>query len=500
MQDPIHLEVKAFRALMNKEFKIGSDIASRAQLLIIARQMGRVVLNLSEAQLSRKDYMNHDIASRACSIKVTSELKRPEEQALKAYLEAMRHIETAYIDLTSTTRERLFSAWYLACFFRTWRAYLKGECNRARCPPDVFKAVMQKNFVSPNLYTGLELNGHHLTIFHNQCRDEGRPQMFLPSHLNSQGCESGFRTYRACSSSGSTVTNMDIYEMIQRSNRLTIAEEAPTTIKDFVLKKNKPKDIFVPESLLSNEDVSRIVHDGFDEVKGTFRALGWDTIETLPEIQLTQLQESDDEYISEDEEEEVHESSRSKTEKLKKEVERDLNFMNNLDHALTSDLDCDDKLKPVDDDNVPKGFVAFERGGVRYLMKKASLVWCLGKEGKRVTTDRAYRFVNNQKEFRPDEKIMLGDFMFMKFEGAERLVQAIGFKFQNGKAFKGDYFAFKENVKEDKKNPVMVLCNFFYQDGDQITVEKCAPRYISVANYKRHVLLKRNLKTAGLTM
>lgn len=195
---------------------------------------------------------------------------------------------------------------------------------------------------------------------------------------------------------------------------------------------------------------------------------------------------------------------KSKIDKLKQEAERDLNFMNNQDHVLApADNVVLDKLKEIDSNDpykAPDGFVAFERGGERYLMKKASLVWCLGKEGRWVTTDRTYRFHNSLKEFRPDEKIMLGDFIFMKFEGAERLVQAMGFKFQNGKTFKGDYFAFKENIKSDKANPVMVLCNFFNQAAGKITAVKCDPRYISVSSYKRHILLKRDLKTANLSM
>lgn len=78
---------------------------------------------------------------------------------------------------------------------------------------------------------------------------------------------------------------------------------------------------------------------------------------------------------------------------------------------------------------------------------------------------------------------MLGDFLKMKFERSNRLVQVLGFKFVNGKTFHGDHFSF-ERAKEES-SAVMVFCNFFEKDGDHLVPTKVPQRYIKVENYIR---------------
>lgn len=180
---------------------------------------------------------------------------------------ALRHIQKAFIEHGTSPRERIYSAWYAALFFRSWKYHLAKETSDQRDVNLADKITLQRNFVSPNFYTGVELNGHELTIFHNKCRDMKKPQLFLPSYLNSQGCEGGFRTYRSMSSSDSTVTNMDMLDMLLRSNRLTIMEQAPVMIKEFCLKEKKAANIFVPQELLTDEDINSIVEDGYEQVK-----------------------------------------------------------------------------------------------------------------------------------------------------------------------------------------------------------------------------------------
>lgn len=266
----MHGVVKLFRALMTKDLKFGSGIANRTQLLALIRQLGKVITGLSEVEVGQnKDKMSYELASKACSSKVTSELKRPEEKATKQILELMRHIEIAFIHHDTKPGDRIFSGWFLAFFFRMWKVFVKADIQMTAQDNSTaaLKVTMQKNFVSSNLYACIEINGHSMVRFHNYCRDMQKPELFLPSLLNSQANESAFRTLRSMSSTRSTIVNFDVYEVLFRSNRLNVAEQAPTTIQNFCFKKKKPKNFYVPNELLSDEELNDTVKSGFDLAK-----------------------------------------------------------------------------------------------------------------------------------------------------------------------------------------------------------------------------------------
>lgn len=264
MQDPKHVMVKAYRNLMTKELQIGCEIASRSTLKGLLQQVGKSVSSLTESQVTQnKDRMSYEIASKVCNPRLTKLLKGPKEAATKGYLVMMRHIEIAYIEETTTPEQRIFSAWYAAFFIRIWKNLLVSSDRDNRS--DAFNPTLMKNFISTNLATCIELNGHSILIFHNMCREMGQPELFLPSLLNSQHCESTFRSWRSLSSTRSTVVNMDIMEVTYRSTRLQVMEEAPTTISDFFANKTKKTNArLIPKTLLSNEEISSTVHDGFE--------------------------------------------------------------------------------------------------------------------------------------------------------------------------------------------------------------------------------------------
>lgn len=134
-------------------------------------------------------------------------------------------------------------------------------------------------------------------------------------------------------------------------------------------------------------------------------------------------------------------------------------------------------------------YVAFIRNGVQVFFEKASLIWALGGDGKRISTDRIHRFEGNERAFDSGERILLGDFLEMKYEGKERIVQVLGFRFENGKTYHGDHYSFKR-AKEDKKSSqgsaVMVFCNFFKENGTVLLPTSCQQRYVKVENYIAH--------------
>lgn len=178
----------------------------------------------------------------------------------------LHHLEIAYIYESSSPRQRLFSAWYTVFFIRSWKLLLKDAALHRDQHKDAFNATSVKNFISSNLAACIEIDGHSILIFHNKCRDMGRPDLFLPWLLNSQHCESTFRSWRSLSTIRSTIVNMDIMEVTNRSTRLQVMEEAPTTISDFFSKTEKRTDQFIADVLLTDNEIKGIVLDGSESV------------------------------------------------------------------------------------------------------------------------------------------------------------------------------------------------------------------------------------------
>lgn len=271
-QDAKHMAVKAFRALMTKDLKIGTNFASRSMLLELTRRIGKEIIHITESQLSQnKDRMDYEIASKVCDDRVLHELKRPEEKATKSFLVLMQHIKKAYINQHETPQVRIYSAFYLIFFCRLWRIFIDAGNQHTDIRSDAHKVLVQKNFISSNLAACIEINGHSLLIFHNYCRDNHHPELFLPSEINSQTCESSFRTLRSLTSTRSTIVNFDMHELLNRSKRLRLEEEAPSKIKDFIFRDASYKNIWIPDNLLSNQEINEIIKCAFHDVKETLK-------------------------------------------------------------------------------------------------------------------------------------------------------------------------------------------------------------------------------------
>lgn len=267
------MEVKALRALMLKPLKFGDQVASSATIVSVVEQAGKVLTNITTAQVQGKnvDRMDYKLARKMFSESFTELLKGPGEGGTKGYLEFMRHMHTAYISSKSEPEARIYSALYATFFIREWKFFLQAAVATQERQSDSFHITAQKNFISSNLATCIEINLQALLIFHNKCRDWERPDLFLPFQLNSQGCEDNFRSARSLTSTRSTIVNFDTLEYIQRSNRLIIMEDAPSTLVGFVTTQKKDREMFIPmqEQLLSNQQIRTVALNGSDAVSKT---------------------------------------------------------------------------------------------------------------------------------------------------------------------------------------------------------------------------------------
>lgn len=489
--------VKGFRAIITKELMIGSMLASRASLVSFLNQVGKPITKTSLIQITRnKDRMNFEVASKVCNPAFTSELKGPGELGTRRYLEMLHHLDTAYINTTTAPRERIFSAWFPVFFIRLWNIYLKR--SRPSQNPAAFNATMRKNFISTNLAAGIELNGHTLLIFHNKCRDMGRPELFLPNLLNSQHNERTFRSWRSLSTVRSTIVNMDIKEVMDRSSRLQVIEEAPSTISEFFTHTHntKPKQQLVPEELLSDVQISQIVLSGFESAGKVFSSFVDLNENEMPRIQLNRQSAwiSNAELKKEDgSDAELEEDLEEKEDnRLRLQAERDEAFMSNLDYLVAErGLGKLVEVPSTEQNTSPPNFICFSREGTIFYIKKSTLIWWLSAEGKRVSPDRVWRFIDD-REHHSDGALQTGDFVEMKRGKKKHVVQILAFRFVDGKTFYGDRYENRD------RREVEALCNFFeFKDG--LLIASGVPlSYVNVKNCKNHVFLKRDLATGHL--
>lgn len=105
-----------------------------------------------------------------------------------------------------------------------------------------------------------------------------------------------------------------------------------------------------------------------------------------------------------------------------------------------------------------------------------------------------------EEGFNSGERILLGDFLKMKYEGKVRAVQVLAFKFMNGKTFHGDHYSFKRAKEGQRGSTVMVFCNFFKENGNDLTPTKCQQRYIKVEDYIAHLYPKLEIRTGVLKL
>lgn len=143
------------------------------------------------------------------------------------------------------------------------------------------------------------------------------------------------------------------------------------------------------------------------------------------------------------------------------------------------------------------------RDGIKHYAKKASLLWALTVEGKRVSTDRIFRFVGSHNKFKNDEKLLLGEFVMMNFNGKHQLVQILGFRFVDGKTFHGDFYLLNrkddESELNDTSREVCALCHFFNIDDNNVVIAvNHAARLINLKLFIRRVFFKREISSGEM--
>lgn len=117
--------------------------------------------------------------------------------------------------------ERVYKIWYSFFVLRGWRLHILKSKGK----------TLQKNFITSNAYTCIELNAHSIVKLMVYLTKINKPEWFLPILMSSQPCEEFFRKLRSFTSTYSTKVNFSLQEIIHRTKKIQLQGE--------IIRKNK---------------------------------------------------------------------------------------------------------------------------------------------------------------------------------------------------------------------------------------------------------------------
>lgn len=168
------------------------------------------------------DKMNFEAIDKMCAPCVIDVLETELEnaQATKQLLSLTRNILDSFLDKSLEIERRVYLIWNALFFLRLWRAWIKENEQYS----------LEKNFLTLNAYTCIEINAHSLLAILEKCRKTNSPHLFLPWLYSSQPCEKIFRQARSMTSTYSTVVNFDMLDLLKRLNRIQTINEITTDL------------------------------------------------------------------------------------------------------------------------------------------------------------------------------------------------------------------------------------------------------------------------------
>lgn len=404
-QDHDHIDTKAINLLRKT-----NDIPEKLPfgLYFISIEHLRTLLSvqrkdkhlLTVADLNNSDKQNCRSAQKICDEKVRNLLKKyvKDSDATATFLKVISDVTGSFKDKRLSPIDRLEKMWRSVFLVRIWRSFLLNH----------EKFTLKDNFMSPNLYYCIELNAHSLIFILMYVKKNNLTHLFLPYLLSSQPCEAFYRNVRSLTSTNSTVVNFTTKEILYRISRVQLLNEISNDAE--------PGFIF-PKSLSSTRGHSHTTYSEIDFPTDDMiirtlqkcerlaiaeaKKIGLITKSTKSKESLCVCNVSP--YVTKNEMEETsdYDSTDSESDWL------DMNdqFTKNDEfRAYLTSASLKNFAKKFRNRNVPEtsSYVeVFNDENRRYVFKKCSLCWLLGKEKQKCSSDRRYRVMTKVEVFKP---------------------------------------------------------------------------------------------------
>ncbi|XP_062542358.1 LOW QUALITY PROTEIN: uncharacterized protein LOC134210325 [Armigeres subalbatus] len=233
VQDTIHLVNKLKNALLSVLISVKASLlivfflvfftitgkfpVSRGHLEIVARE-GEEKTGLLIADLEQHDKMSIKTFEKLIDPRVAQQLKtHPGTNGTVAYITLMKSVFDSFENASLNPSERIEEIWFVTFFIRVWHCWVKSSTN-----------------LNPRLaQLGIEINAHSLISHLMNCRERGKPELFLTELMHSQHCERSFGNARSFMSGvQNTVINFDILEYLNKASRFEYLDELRIILRD----------------------------------------------------------------------------------------------------------------------------------------------------------------------------------------------------------------------------------------------------------------------------
>lgn len=220
VQDSIHTGLKIRNKLLQPSvlLPMGNRQVSLSHLKILITEFPKTCHGLVLNDICPDDRQNFEALRKVMSPNVTQCLQEnvPESEATALYLKLCRYVTSAFIDPKLSPLDRVHRIWFAISYLRIWRRWISQIERESKT------YTTKDNFVTPNAYECIEINGHALIQIMIKLRNDGKPEQFIPILLSSQPCESTFRQFRSMTSIYWTKINSTLLEMFHIVGRIEL--------------------------------------------------------------------------------------------------------------------------------------------------------------------------------------------------------------------------------------------------------------------------------------
>lgn len=219
IQDIYHVATKLRNRLQKPSILLpmGSKQVSVTHLKILISTIPKEIHGLVGTDICPEDRQNYASFEKITQDRVLKalELYIMDSEATVQYLRLSRNLTKAFTDENMEPMERVKLLWHALYFFRAWRKWIQKNDN--------YDA--EKNFISTNAFSCIELNAYGMLHLITKFRDAGQNHLFLPQMFNSQHCESTFRQFRSMTTANWTRINFTMLELLNMINRIEMQNE-----------------------------------------------------------------------------------------------------------------------------------------------------------------------------------------------------------------------------------------------------------------------------------
>lgn len=216
IQDIIHIATKLRNRLLNLsiELPFGKNLINASHLEYLIQNVSKDKHLLTASDINPKDRQNFGSLVKIVQPRFRDLLKEhvPDSDATILYLTLCDLVVSSFRDHQLKPLERVYKIWYCVFVLRGWRLFVKKSKNY----------TLQRNFITSNAYTCIELNAHSIVEVMVHLRKINKPEWFIPILMSSQPCEEFFRKIRSFTTTYSTQVNFSMLEIMHRIKKIQL--------------------------------------------------------------------------------------------------------------------------------------------------------------------------------------------------------------------------------------------------------------------------------------